>query len=110
MKCSISARPSCARSFGRSSGIRSDPLTLYHVLQVVFAGVVLAVIAERARFLFFVAPLDLKPWLRAVLDAVDEDDLATAAALVERARPALVAEVAHAGIQARGDGEPVGPA
>lgn len=85
-------------------------MTFFHVLQLAFAAVALGVVVERVRFLFYVAPLDTKPWLRAVLDAIDEDDLATATLLVKRARPALIAEVAHAGLQARADGEGAGPA
>ena len=70
-------------------------MTWYAGLQLVLAAVVVYIVVERMRTLLFVAPLDTRPWLRALTAALADSDTEAARSLATRAKPAWVGRAAE---------------
>ncbi len=64
-----------------------------HILQLLLAVAAIGVVAERCRALLFRAPVDTKPFLKAIDRAVEDGDVDDARALAKAGAPAWVPEV-----------------
>ena len=73
-------------------------MTLYNVLQLGLAGVVIYVVAERARTLLYRAALERGAYLRVLAGALESGDMHAARGLSAAARPAWIAELASAAL------------
>lgn len=80
---------------------------MYHALQLLLAAYVAALISERTRTLFYRAPLEAKPYAKVALRAVRAGDWSAAEALARAGKPAWIAEVLGAAVEARKRGEAV---
>jgi biopolymer transport protein ExbB/TolQ len=82
-------------------------MTLFNFAQLLLAAVALALIAERFRTLFYRARLDPGPFLQALQEELSAGRLHAARLLAQAGRPAWLAELAHAVLQAEQAGEGV---
>lgn len=76
---------------------------LFNGVQLLFALAALTLIGGRFREVLFRRQLDAKPYVEALRSAILEERLDAAQRLVEAARPAWVAEFAHALLNARSE-------
>jgi biopolymer transport protein ExbB/TolQ len=82
-------------------------VNLFNLLQLLLAAVALALIAERFRALFYRARIDAGPYLRALGEELRAGRMQEARRLARAGRPAWVAELAHAVLQAEPGSEQV---
>jgi biopolymer transport protein ExbB/TolQ len=77
---------------------------LFNGVQLLLAAAAVALIGVRFREVLFRRLLDAKPYIEALRSAVFEERLDAAHRLVDAARPAWIAEFAHALLNARSEG------
>ncbi|MDH5494072.1 MAG: hypothetical protein OEY14_19130, partial [Myxococcales bacterium] len=81
----------------------------YHLIQLLLGGVVVALVWRRCRALLYRAQLDAKPFQAAFLPAFEGGEFERLGSLISPARPAWLAEVGEAALDARMEGLPIGP-